>query len=140
MLDRKLLDAHFRLTRLINKQLKTSECMVNLSISQVRALFYLAEKQNAQISEIADFFQFSIPTATILIDKLVQMKLVSRKGDIVDRRKVRVNLTSNGRAFLEKADKERVFFFGKLLSKLTLRDKKVLLNILDNIASNHYED
>ncbi len=134
-LDRDLLEAHFRLARAINKQVRMSEKMLNLSLAQGRALFFLTENPGAQINEVATFFQVTIPTATVLVDKLVQSKLAVRREDKNDRRLVRVYLTSNGRSFLLKANKMRVLIFGRLLSKLTLNDKKIFLRILNTITA-----
>lgn len=135
-IDKKLLEVHFHLSRFIKSKIESSSKMINLTLMQVRTLFFLREKPNSTVSDVAAFFHTTIPTATVLLDKLAEMKLVTRTNDQIDRRVVRIHLTPNGQGLLNKAAKERMTIFNKIISKLTLKDKKNLLRIMENIISN----
>ena len=86
------------------------------------------------MNEIAKHFGISKPTATTLLDKLIEMKLAKRTADEEDRRIIQVSLTTKGTEFMKKAMEHRKKKMGLMLSFLSERDKKELLRILQTLS------
>ena len=59
---------------------------------------------------------------------------MERKGDIKDRRLIKINLTKEGKKVVDVAMEHRTNEMGKLLSYLSAADKKDLLRILKKIT------
>jgi len=69
----------------------------DLTLHQLRVLFRLHYRGSVGMGQIAEQLQVTQPTATGVIDRLVERGLVERASDPSDRRKVRVKLTETGR-------------------------------------------
>ncbi len=71
---------------------------VNLTMAQVRALFVLHChcSEAMSVGGVADVLQVGLPTASLLVDKLVQLDIVRRREDPGDRRRTLVELTERG--------------------------------------------
>src|SRR5258708_36317261 len=67
-----------------------------LSLAQVKVLFWLAHRGPTTIRKIGDQLQVGLPTASHLVEKLVAAGLAERIEDTEDRRYVRAGLTSAG--------------------------------------------
>ena len=76
---------------------------LDVSLPQYRVLMLL-EKEPEGASVVADELAVTRPTITAIIDGLVGRGLVDRAPDPADRRRVRLRLTTEGRAVLAKAD------------------------------------
>jgi DNA-binding MarR family transcriptional regulator len=69
----------------------------DLTLNQLRILFRLYYRQSLTMGDIAAALGVSQPTATGVIDRLVDRGLVARTMDVEDRRRVVVILTDEGR-------------------------------------------
>ncbi len=69
----------------------------DLTLYQLRLLFHLYYHGDSGMGQIAAKLQVSDPTATGVIDRLVERDLVERAADPDDRRRVLVRLTEPGR-------------------------------------------
>ena len=70
--------------------------MFELTFAQVRALIILAAKKSLTVSQLAKMLDVGNPTASILIQKLVERGLVTRSEDETDRRQTVVRLSEQG--------------------------------------------
>lgn len=128
-----IVEAIFALSRLMKEQISTDLKIIHLSILQLQALAFLHLHQDVSMSEIATYFKIELPSATSLVNKLVEMKLAVRNEDKKDRRLVRIALTTQGQNLLEEGMKCRTKRIEKMISYLSDTDKKDLLRILQNI-------
>ncbi len=86
-----------------------------LTMSQLRLMYLLYQRNELTISELADLMVVRRPTITGLTDRLVKQQLIRRLSDEADRRIVRIGLTNEGRRVLgeiqvaSKAYLDRVF-------------------------------
>ncbi|MBI3742986.1 MAG: MarR family transcriptional regulator, partial [Chloroflexi bacterium] len=71
------------------------EC--ELTMPQLKILLFLHTDGPARVSDIAGSLGVTLPTATALIDRLVDRNLVVRSGVPEDRRVVLCGLTDSGR-------------------------------------------
>ena len=87
----------------LSRRVETALGELDISLPQYRALMIL-EHEPEGASVVADELAVTRPTVTALIDGLVARELVDRAPDTDDRRRVRLQLTAEGRAVLAKAD------------------------------------
>lgn len=74
-----------------------------LSIPQLRTLYFISIHDRPSLSDAADFIGLSLPAMSRLIDALVRKKLVSRTSCMNDRRHIRLGVTPSGKAALDVA-------------------------------------
>lgn len=73
---------------------------LDLSIGQLKSLMVLTSHPRISIGTMAEMLEVSKPTASILIDRLVQLGLVQRTEDADDRRRTVVEVTEPGGALV----------------------------------------
>ncbi len=130
-----LSEAIFSLFRIIKGGMLSNSTVLNLTMVQLQALFFLKTHNKCQMNEIATHFKIELPSATSLVNKLVTEKLATRKTDPKDRRIVRVTLTAKGEKLLTDGMKEREKKIEQMLSFLSEKDSDDFLRILQTIIS-----
>jgi DNA-binding MarR family transcriptional regulator len=75
----------------------------DLTVVQFRALAFLGRNKGASLSDLAEHIGLTRPSASKLVDGLVGRRMVSRKADSVDRRRIRLTLTEKGASSLQAA-------------------------------------
>jgi DNA-binding MarR family transcriptional regulator len=75
---------------------------LQLTLPQLRTVFIVAHNKTSSVMQIAKHLGIGEPTASHLIDKLVQAGLVDRSEDPVDRRRAIVRLSPAGEELIEK--------------------------------------
>jgi DNA-binding MarR family transcriptional regulator len=134
-IDEQLVEEFFNMTRILKHHSVFDEASINLTVSQFHILLYIKEHKKAQISDIAQVFKTTLPTATVNIDKLVSLGYIEKKQDKDDRRIVHVDFTELGNTLLTKAKATRGKQVKDLLSKLIQKDKEELLRIMQLLTS-----
>src|SRR5437870_1160225 len=71
-----------------------------VSVPQFRTLALLNRKEAASVSQVAEHLGLTLPSASKLVDDLVDAKLAKRAVDPADRRRVALALTAGGRSKL----------------------------------------
>jgi DNA-binding MarR family transcriptional regulator len=105
-----------------------------LSLAQYHLLDPLAAgpRTNRELAELAGI---SAPTATRMIDGLVERGLVSRVEDPTDRRAVVISLTAKGRSALTKKQREYGERRGRLVDALEPHEQKAAAELLRRLAA-----
>jgi DNA-binding MarR family transcriptional regulator len=70
--------------------------MLELTFAQARALFMLAARRELTVSQLAKLLGVGNPTASILVQQLVELELVTRAEHPTDRRHTLVRLSPKG--------------------------------------------
>jgi DNA-binding MarR family transcriptional regulator len=78
----------------------------DLNIPQFRTLMFLRRVPGAALSDVADHLGITPPSASTLIDGLVERRLVDRQESAVDRRRVTLALTEAGAGLAETSFRE----------------------------------
>ena len=127
----------FKVTRLMKDEMSFSNNLVHLSILQIQTLIFLkcSEDKKVSMTDIAEYFDIELPSATSLVTKLCDLKLVERKADKDDRRLVIIVLTGGGKKLLDLAMNARRKKLEKILSYLSKKDKLELLSIFKTLAN-----
>jgi DNA-binding MarR family transcriptional regulator len=131
-----LVEMMFQISRLMKDQMSFTNNLTHLSILQMQTLIFLNKNVNTTMSDIAGNFHIELPSATSLLNKLVDLKLVKRLEDKIDRRLVRIALTKKGKVLLEQAVHQRRMKIEKMLSYLSHKEKDELLNIFKTLQTN----
>ncbi|HEX8965880.1 MAG TPA: MarR family winged helix-turn-helix transcriptional regulator [Patescibacteria group bacterium] len=128
-----IVEAIFALSKLLKEQITSDLKLVHLSVLQLQALVFLHQHPDSAMSDIANFFKIELPSATSLINKLVDMDLAIRKEDKKDRRLVRISVTTQGQNLLAEGMKARAKHMEKVVSYLSEDDQQALLRILQTL-------
>jgi len=128
----KLTELVFTMSRLTRDGIEEKNSF--LSYIQFQTLSFLQKQKKPTMKEISKHIHITAPSATILIDNLVRMKLVSRIHDKIDRRIIRLIITTEGKEELKKgliAAKKHLI---KIFSKLSEKDKNDLMRVLTKLS------
>ena len=104
-----------------------------INISHIIILEFLKEKKSSNMSELSKTLKLTMGAATVIIDKMVELKLTKRHHSKADRRVVEVELTDKGRAVAGKFVKHRLVIIKEVFSVLTEADKRIYLKLLTKI-------
>ena len=137
----RILETMFRFFKSMKPTMSFHSKTSNLTMVQFEALIFLKHNKDAQMKDISEYFSITMPSATSLMDKLIEMGYAQRKNDIKDRRIVKINLTNHGEKLFQEAMKQRETKINILLSSLSLKDKQDMLRILETLIekSDNYE-
>ena len=89
----------------------------NLTPPQFRILAFLREAPGASLTVLADHLGVRAPTASVMMLRLVRQRLVRRKVDAKERRRVVLELTEKGVALI---DRTRDALIARLKESLVL--------------------
>ncbi len=122
----------FSVSRMIKEKYQ-NERQKNISGMKLETLRYIKENKPL-MKDIAEYLSIAPPSATSLINHLVEAKLVERVQDGSDRRIVRMSITSFGeKKFAQEmamiADRMK-----RMLSPLNTGEKENLIKILEKIS------
>jgi DNA-binding MarR family transcriptional regulator len=84
-------------------------------------------------TDLASILERSTNSVSMLVDRMVKAGQVRRTRDRIDRRVVRVTLTSKGMNAIERAIPEGWDFIQKTLSPLSYKDKHALAGMLETV-------
>ena len=93
-----------------------------LSVPQFRTLVYLQRHPGASVSDVAGHLGVTLPTASALIERLVQRGLVSRERAPQERRRVVLHLTPAGTAMVDVSRRHTVARLEERLAALDPAD------------------
>jgi len=102
----------------------------DLRLSQIRAIAAFRDKNCLSMKELANNIGVNLPTMTMMIDKLIEDGMAERDRDALDRRKVIVCLTAQGKKIKAKFLAQRRKTAQSIFSSLNDQDKKELLKCL----------
>lgn len=95
-----------------------SSAFGELSFAQMRALKFVKTKGQVSITELAELLNVSAPSASTMVDRLVEKGVLVREPDPADRRKVIVTISQDMVAITEQIEKEIFSNFVELVEKL----------------------
>lgn len=130
----KIISLMFIIGRRMREEMKQSEKIGGASWIHFEALRYIDDNGKPLMSDVAAYFSITRPAATLLVDGLVEAKMLRRIVDPRDRRAVRVALTPKGKQVLTQGIKQRVKKIQELFSVLDAKEHVELVRILNKIA------
>lgn len=106
---------------------------LDLTMGQLKALFVLADAA-LTVGQVADLMGLSKPTASLLVDSLVQRRLVTRTEDPEDRRRTRVRVTPDGHDRVTQLRQGGEDRWRALLAQLTADDLAAWIRVVQALA------
>jgi len=120
------------MTNLLFKEAKGS----GLSLSHFEILMYITHKGEVTMKDIASWLHITPPSASNLVDTLVNKKLVTRISSSKDRRTVHIVLNREAHKLISTIHKKKITVFKKMLSRLNKEDQDNLSRILSKCIIN----
>ena len=99
---RDILDVIPRIMQFIRVEMR-SKRTPDLTVPQFRALAFINRRPGVSLSEVAEHIGITLPSASKLADGLVGRALITRQEAFIDRRKVTLEITPQGKALLNAA-------------------------------------
>jgi MarR family transcriptional regulator, organic hydroperoxide resistance regulator len=117
--------------------------MLELTFAQARALFMLAARKELTVSQLAKLLGVGNPTASILVQQLVERDLVTRTEHTTDRRHTIIRLSPKGAEIGAGRRKQREKQWQRWLSQLSDDELNALargLNAIVTVVKKELED
>ncbi len=105
-----------------------------LSLPQFWVMAWLEGHPSATMHELANAMSMKPSTATMLVDRLVRQKLIDRRRDGIDRRRVLVHLTAKGRRILEEIHTQKRKALQETFRPLTAEERQQYLDLIETLA------
>jgi len=105
-----------------------SQKTLQFTIPQFRVLTYLHHNGQATLSELATSQGVSLPTMSKLVGSLVQRKLVAREGHGDDRRKLKLQLSTEGQRAHDSTLENTRDYVAARIADLTVDQQDAILN------------
>src|SRR5262245_57090631 len=118
-----IIASHQYIQRAIGASIPSVWMDLDLSMAQLKTLMTLYNCGALPIGQIAESLGVGQPTASHLVDRLVQTRLVTRTEDPLDRRRTLAQLSSSGEELIDRINHIR---FGTLRRWLTQLDDAAL--------------
>jgi DNA-binding MarR family transcriptional regulator len=109
--------------------------MLELTFAQARALFMLAARKELTVSQLAKLLDVGNPTASILVQQLVERGLVTRTEHETDRRHTIIRLSPKGEEIGAGRRKEREKQWQRWLTHLSDDELSALAHGLSAIVA-----
>ncbi len=106
-------------------------------MQQVEVLQFVSGDASPTMRDLALYLRVKAPSATSLVDELVQAGLIMRESDASDRRQVRLGMTSKGSAALATAVAQRKKVISSFLSPLEAQDRTQFNRLLQKILTHN---
>jgi len=136
---RKLVKSLKEMTQLIRKRkpsMQFDDTVKQLSLAQAEVLIYLCKHEKVKMSDIAKDANVKLPTMTEIVDNLVKKGILKRERDEIDRRNVWISVSDNIKNKTKKIIQSHDRYIEKILSALTMEEKKQAINIINKILNN----
>jgi DNA-binding MarR family transcriptional regulator len=128
-----------RFTRMMFNRIMTNLARTlrdeEMSVAQLAAIALVDQAGTVRVTELADSLSLSPSAASRLIDGLVERRLLSRSEDPDDRRARRVTLAPAGKAFADRASRDRVaLIYDTIIRKVPASAVNVVLTVAKSIV------
>jgi len=133
-INKEISEVIFNIYRKMKKSFQTMKNN-DLTMIQLHGLIFIKENKNCQLTDVAQAFSITLPTANSLVEKLVNLKLITKTHDKDDQRLIRLKVTKRGETLIKKMTQEKERCFSNLIDKLDNKEKEKLLVILKKIIS-----
>jgi len=128
------IEAFLAVFRQLKSRLNYKNPLLHLPVVQMQVLHFICEQKQATMKAIADFLAITPPSATALVNNLVDQDFLHRSADSRDRRTVHIRMTKKGAEILKKSMSEHCLRLGKLLDKLSQKEKLQFVVLLNKMV------
>lgn len=107
--------------------------LLNCSKNEMLVLLFLYRKGESNMSQVAEYLNTPLNTATGIITRMENKKMVSRNRNPEDKRVVTIILTDIGTRQISEIIKNAVFYGQRLMNDLTQDELKIFMSVLDKV-------
>ena len=107
---------HNSLTRLHRNDRHPDGC--DLSIAQMNLLMTVRSHEELTLSRLAELLKVSPPSVSVMVERLVERKMLTRNRSSTDRRKVIISLSPESEQMIEKLEEQMLAAFIELVEEL----------------------
>jgi len=133
-IETRVLSAMRRLMRATDLDAKKLARQTSLSTSQLLVMELLAAGGDSTVGRIAERVGLAQATTTVIVDRLAERGLVSRRRSDADRRHVKISLTEEGRQLVARAPTALQTRFLRNFEELRPWEKLAILASLERLA------
>lgn len=108
---------------------------ISLSKPELLALESISKQKELTMSKLAKNLGVGFSTATSIIDRLIEKKLVNRERNHGDRRVVKVSLSKRGKEIVSAYQEQKKKSFKKMIEVLTESEQEIFVLVLEKIAN-----
>jgi DNA-binding MarR family transcriptional regulator len=105
-----------------------------LSFTQIQTIKAIEEKGRVSITELARLLAVSPPSASAMVDRLVEKGVLTRRRDPADRRRVVVEARPEAVAMIQKVEDKILATFVELVEKIGPESARKWCEVLDRVA------
>lgn len=124
-----VLDVIPAVMRTIRKNLRAQRDP-DLSLPEFRGLAFINRNPGCALNELAEHVGLEAPSASKLVENLVQRGLVKRDADPADRRRVRLLLLARGQRSINTAFEHTRQFLAEQLTHLSVEDGLIVMQAM----------
>jgi MarR family transcriptional regulator for hemolysin len=103
----------------------------DLSVPQFRVLAFISRNPGASLSAAAEHIGLTLPAMSIMVDGLVERRLVSRQSSPADRRRVLLRLTGRGESTLASAREATQARLAERLGSLSSAERAQVVEVIE---------
>jgi DNA-binding MarR family transcriptional regulator len=118
----------------IREQMRAGRA-AGLSVSQFRLLLYVRRNPGTSLSRLAEHLGTTLPSASQMVERLVQTGLVTRVQSVKERRRVELRLTEAGSTALEECDAKTRAWLCQRLAGLDARQLETIATALHDLRA-----
>lgn len=131
---RRLTKLMFAMKRVLHERLGRRHFRLDpATLPRLAVLGYVREAGEPTMKSVAAFLHIMPPSATALIDGLVEAGLLERRADPGDRRSIRLRLTAKGKTFINTRFREVDRQMARMFGKLTPQEQDQLIRLFEKL-------
>lgn len=129
-----IIEAQRRMNRVIRERTLDSWVKLNLTIPQLKSLFYISRHGRVNLSGLASGIRVTPANVTGIVDRLVEQGLLIRTADADDRRVSWLTVTDKGKALINDLREGRAQEMRRILDKLTKEQLSIVARGFELVA------
>jgi DNA-binding MarR family transcriptional regulator len=131
---RELLEVVPTVMREIRSQMR-SRGSLDLTVPQFRTLAFVNRNKGSSLCEVADHMGMTPPSASTLVNGLIERGMMKREEQPDDRRRVRLTVTRRGQAILEASTHATMTYLSKKLNSVSADDREIIVKAMETLRS-----
>jgi DNA-binding MarR family transcriptional regulator len=126
-LTAQIIEAQGRMNRVIRERTLDSWVKLNLTIPQLKSLFYISRHGRVNLSGLASGIRVTPANVTGIVDRLVEQGLLTRTADADDRRVSWLTVTDKGKTLINDLREGRAQEMRRILDELTEEELAIVV-------------
>jgi len=134
-LTRRIIELHHRVNRGIRERTFDPWANLDLTIPQLKSLFYVSRHGKANPSALAAGIRVTPANVTVIVDRLVEQGLLIRTADANDRRISWLTVTDKGKTLIDELREGRAQEMRRMLDRLTEEELALVARGFELVAT-----